>query len=386
MKRIARSPQRLVLVGAGHAHAQVLRSWASAPLPGVELVLVSPTRHAPYSGMVPGWLAGHYRFDEIVVDAVALARAAGARWMASEVQALDTAAQTLRLADGTVLPWTLLSLNIGATLHPPAWAATQDGWRVLPLRPLGGLHHAWEALQHVAAPPPGVAAVGGGAAGVESLLAVLWRLRQRWPGAALPAHLFQREARLLPTLPPRAAQAAAAALVRAGVTLHVGVPFTAADAAALLAQTKPGAAATPPLLLWATGAQPHAWPVAGGLAADAAGFVAVDATLRSTSHPAVFAVGDCAGFSPALPKAGVYAVRMGPLLARNLRATLAGTPLQPYRPQRAALALLALGDREALATRGGWTLAGGPALGRALWRWKDRIDRGFIDGFVRGDA
>jgi pyridine nucleotide-disulfide oxidoreductase family protein len=376
---------RLVLVGAGHAHAQVLRDCARAPVPGVELVLVSPARWAPYSGMVPGWLAGHYRFDEIVVDAAALARAAGARWIEDEVRSLDASAQTLQLARGEVLDWTLLSLNIGSTLRPPAWLAAQPGLRLLPLRPLGGLHRAWEALQHDTAPPAAVAAVGGGAAGVESLLAVLWRLRRRWPGAALPAHLFQREDRLLPALPPRAARAAAAALARAGVSLHLGAPFAAEQAAALAATAGP-AGASAPLLLWATGAQPHRWPVAGGLAADAAGFVAVDAALRSVSHPSVFAVGDGAGFTPPLPKAGVYAVRMGPLLARNLRAALAGRPLQPYRPQRAALALLALGDRQALATRGGWTLAGGPLLGRALWHWKDHIDRGFIDGFVRDPA
>lgn len=371
-------PPRLMLVGAGHAHAQVLRDWARRPVPGVELVLVSPTRFAPYSGMVPGWLAGHYRFDEVVVDAATLAREAGARWVEAEVRSLDAGAQTLQLSDGEVLHWTLLSLNIGSTLRPPGWVGAHAGLRLLPLRPLGGLHQAWDALQHEAAPPAAVAAVGGGAAGVESLLAVLWRLRQRWPGAVLPAHLFQRDARLLPTLPPRAAQAVGQALAQAGVTLHLGTPFTPASLALLL-PAAPGL----PLLLWATGAQPHAWPVAGGLAADGDGFVAVDATLRSLSHPAVFAVGDCAGFTPSLPKAGVYAVRMGPLLSGNLRAALAGGPMRAYRPQRVALALLALGGRQALATRGGWTLAGGPLLGRALWRWKDRIDRGFIGGFAR---
>jgi NADH dehydrogenase FAD-containing subunit len=375
--------RRVVLVGAGHAHALLLRDWARQPVPGVELVLVSPTRWAPYSGMVPGWLAGHYRFEDTVIDAAALARAAGARWVEHEVRALDAARGTLSLDRGGPLQADWISLNIGSTLHPPAWLTGQEGLRLLPLRPLWGLRPAWEAVLQDPAPPAAVAAVGGGAAGVESLLAILWRLRQRWPGAVIPAHLFQRESRLLPSMPLRAAQAAAQALTRAGVRLHLGTPFGPGPARLLHAARPTGMAAGAPLLIWAAGAQPHAWPVSGGLAADAAGFVAVDATLRSVSHPRVLAAGDCAGFTPPLPKAGVQAVRMGPGLTHNLRAALAGRPLQAVPLAPAALALLALGDRQALATRGGWVLTGGPRLGRVLWRWKDRIDRGFVGGFVR---
>ena len=130
-------------------------------------------------------------------------------------------------------------------------------------------------------------------------------------------------------------------------------------------------------------------------------FIRVDAQLRSVSHPQVFAVGDCAhwsGDAPAagttgaraddgagLPKAGVYAVRMGPVLARNLRAALGqGAPVD-YRPQRRFLALLATADRQAIAAWNGWS-AQGPRLGRWLWRWKDRIDRGFLRRFERTGA
>ena len=113
--------------------------------------------------------------------------------------------------------------------------------------------------------------------------------------------------------------------------------------------------------------------MAGGLAADAAGFVQVDAALRSVSHPEVFAVGDAAGATPPLPKAGVYAVRQGPVLADNLRAVLGGRAPRSYRPQRRALALLATGDGGAIAAWGPHA-AQGPGWG---W-WKDRIDRDFI--------
>ncbi len=366
--------KQLLLVGAGHAHAQVLQGWARAPLPGVALTVVSPQALAPYSGMVPGWLAGHYRFDEIVIDFEALARAAGARWVAGELHALDTAAQTLRLAGGERLPYTLLSLNVGSTLRPPPLA----GARVLSLRPLSALRPAWEALlrEWQAADtrlPLHVAAVGGGAAGVESVLAVVAQLRRLRPDRAVSGALYSRGPQLLPGLAAMARRAAERALAAAGVALKLGV---AGDA-----QTLAGAG----LVLWATGAQAHDWQRdaarRGGLAASDDGFVRIDAQLRSISHPTVFVVGDGAHWSQdgdgaALPKAGVYAVRQGPVLLHNLRAALGGGTLQAYVPQRRFLALLATGDGRAIAARGPFG-----AHGRWAWRWKDRIDRGFVDRF-----
>jgi pyridine nucleotide-disulfide oxidoreductase family protein len=363
--------KRLVLVGAGHAHAQVLLDWARAPLPGVELVLVSPLALAPYSGMVPGWLAGHYRFDEIVIDFAALARAAGARWVQDELVALDAGARQLRLAGGGVLDYSLLSLNVGSTLRPPA----VPGATVLSLRPLSALRPAWEAFlrqwqDSADTAPLRVVAVGAGAAGFESVLAVLAQLRRLRPQRPVTAALLSR-GQLLPGLAPRARQAAARTLAAAGVVWHEGL------------EGHPENLAGAGLVLWATGAQAHDWQrdtqTRGGLAAHADGFIAITPTLQSLSHPEVFAVGDGAhwGLDAPLPKAGVYAVRQGPVLTANLRAALRGEPLQAYRPQRRYLALLATADGRAIAARGGLG-----ASGRWAWRWKDHIDRGFVSRFA----
>lgn len=363
--------KRLLLVGAGHAHAQVLQGWARAPLPGVELVVVSPQALAPYSGMVPGWLAGHYRFDEIVIDFAALARAAGARWVADELHALDAGAQQVRLAGGEVLPYTLLSLNVGSTLRPPVL----PGARVLSLRPLSALRPAWEAVLDEwrtagSTAPLHVAAVGGGAAGFESVLAAVAHLRRLRPDRDVRGSLFSRGAELLPGTARAARRAAERALAAAGVALRLGTPGDASTLA--------GAG----LVLWATGAQAHDWQRdasrRGGLAASDEGFIVVDAQLRSSSHPGVFAVGDGAHWPAGapLPKAGVYAVRQGPVLLANLRAALTGGALRAYAPQRQFLALLATADGRAIAARGPWG-----AHGRWAWHWKDRIDRGFIGRF-----
>jgi pyridine nucleotide-disulfide oxidoreductase family protein len=362
--------KRLVLAGAGHAHALVLRGLALAPLAGVELTVVAPQPLAPYSGMVPGWLAGRYAFDEIVLDVPRLCAAAGARWIVGEIGALDPARRRLRLADGDELPYDTLSLNVGSTLRPPPTSHAL----MLPLRPLAELQRRYDALlARLAADhadgPLFVTAVGGGAAGFEALLGVLARLRAT---LARPVHgaWIIRGLELLPGLSAPARRAALRALQRAGVTVQLGTAWCDAK--------DHGS----DIVLWATGGEALDWqrdPARrGALAVDAQGFVRIDAQLRSVSHPQVFAVGDCARWADhALPKAGVYAVRMGPVLAHNLRAAL-GAPLQPRRfsPQPRVLALLATGDGRAIASRGPFG-----AQGRWVWHWKDHVDRRFLAQF-----
>jgi pyridine nucleotide-disulfide oxidoreductase family protein len=361
--------KRLLLVGAGHAHAQVLKDWIARPLPGCAVTVVSPHAVTPYSGMVPGWLAGSYRFDEIGIDFAALAAAAGAAFRRDEMTGLDPAQRQVLLRSGGVLPYDVLSLNVGSTLNPPS-ALRGGRARILALRPLGELHPAWEAVLGDAAlaaadGPLVVTAVGGGAAGVESLLAALKRLRELRRGRPVQGVLISASAAIVPGLAPAAARSARAALVQAGVAVHTGC------------EADDSLARSSDLVLWATGAEAHAWQGRCSLALSERGFIRVDAHLRSCSHPEVHAVGDCAEWAPPLPKAGVFAVRMGPVLSRNLRAALgAGSPA-PYVPQRRYLALLATADGRAIASWGRWSLEG-----RWLWRWKDRIDRAFVRRFA----
>jgi NADH dehydrogenase FAD-containing subunit len=324
--------------------------------------------------MVPGGLAGLYRFDEIVIDfpvLVSAAGAAGARWVQGEVHALDPARRQVTLTDGTTLDYDLLSLNIGSTLNPPQAEHAQ----VLPLRPLAMLRRHYEPLldrwrDDRASRPFVVTAVGGGAAGFEALLAVLQRLRRLRPDRVGHGGLLTRGSVLLPGLAPAARRAAQRALDRNGVTVQLGSAWC-----------EPVDQSSD-VVLWATGAEAHGWqrdPARrGALAVDDGGFVQIDAKLRSVSHAQVFAAGDCASWAGAgLPKAGVHAVRMGPVLADNLRAALtAGGDFKRHRPQRQFLALLATGDGRAIASRGPFG-----AEGAWAWRWKDQIDRRFLQQF-----
>ena len=360
--------KRLLLVGAGHAHAQVLLDLAQSPIPGVEITVVSPHCLAPYSGMVPGWLAGLYAFDDIVIDFSKLCAAAGARWMQGELDSLDTQQRSMRLNTGEQVDYDILSLNVGSTLQPPSMV----GVEVLALRPLSELRGGFESLlqRWQASASDGdftVTAVGGGAAGFESLLAMVQRQRR------VHGRLVTRGNTLLPSVSAVARRAAAFALADAGIQVQLGTDWSES------------AGATSDLVLWATGAQAHAWQTdparRGALAVSSRGFIRVDDQLRSVSQPQVFAVGDCCEWASPLPKAGVYAVRMGPVLVHNLRAALGVGSDMPFRPQHQFLALLATGNSRAIASRG---VLG--AEGRWVWRWKDHIDRSFIRRFDMGGA
>ncbi len=358
--------KRLLLIGAGHAHAQVLKDWISAPVPDTELVVVSPHALAPYSGMVPGWLAGTYRYDEICIAFDALAAAAGARFVEGELSGLEPDHHRVQLANGAALDYDLLSLNVGSTLNAPQ----VDGVRVLALRPLGRLRASWDAPQGELAREAShqalaVTMVGGGAAGVEALLAALVRLRALQPARPIRARLISLSPTLLTGAAPSAARSAQAALAAAGVQVRLGTAYRDALAEAS------------DLLLWAAGAEAHDWQRSCGLAVSERGFIRVDERLRSLSHPQVHAVGDCAEWADPLPKAGVYAVRMGPVLSRNLRAALGvGEPVG-YVPQRRVLSLLSTADSSAIASWGRWSVRG-----QWVWRLKDRIDRAFVQRYA----
>lgn len=370
--------KRLVLVGAGHAHAQVLLALRAREPGDIDVTLVSPDALAPYSGMMPGWMAGHYGWDECCIDFEGLCRAAGARFVHDAGRSLDPAGQAVRLAGGARIDYDILSLDIGAT----ALSLAEDGGRLVAMRPLARLKAHWDRLRaEVRALAPGstyrVVMVGAGAAGVESLLATRRQLGAWAPDVHIACVLAANGESLLPALARRAGRLVEAHLRRNGIGVVRGFEAHGTDRSGV--RGRDGKHLQADLVLWATGAAAHAWPVAAGLAQDDAGFIRVDATLRSVSHPNVFAAGDCAGLPEPVPKAGVFAVRMGPVLAHNLHAALHGLPLRMYRPQRRNLVLLGTGDGSAVASWGPFAWQG-----RWVWRWKERIDRRFIARYNGG--
>jgi len=367
--------QDLVLLGGGHSHVAVVRAFGMHPVPGVRVTLVSRDVHTPYSGMLPGLVAGHYAFDDCHIDLRPLCESSGVRLIHGEVDSLDPARSIVGIAGRGELRYDWASVNIGSR---PSLAGIEGASRHgVSVKPIDGFLASWQSILGELRDDPRPArllVVGGGAAGVEIALACDWRARQVLGGgaAALRIGIVDSGTDILPRHNPLVRRYLLRELSRRGVAVHCGVRVSAADAGGL--RLADGRRIDAEHLVWATNAAAAAWPAEAGLACDAAGFVRVDASLRSLSHPRVFAAGDIAALPEPRPKSGVYAVREGVVLARNLRRAVLGEQPLAYRPQRRFLSLLSTGDRRAVVSRG--PIFG---AGRWAWRWKDRIDRNFME-------
>ena len=371
----------LVLVGGGHSHVIVLRRLGMRPIPGVRITVVARDLHAPYSGMLPGLIAGLYGFDDVHIDLGPLARFAGARLFHAEAVGLDLDRRTVLCRDRPPVPYDVLSIDVGIAPRLDVAGAVEHA---VPVKPIGGLVARWERLERRVRESPRrlrVATVGAGAAGVELTLAMQHalstRARDESGGFHVPEfHLFGAAPTLLPTHNRGARRRFGRVLAARDVHLHLGTRISRVEPGRL--ETTRGESLEVDEVVWATAAAPPPWPAASGLAVDGAGFIAVDATLQSTSHPGVFAAGDVAAvLDHPREKAGVFAVRQGAPLAANLRRALLGKRLRPFSPQRRFLSLVSTGDRYAVASRGRMS-----AEGAWVWRWKDWIDRRFMRRFT----
>lgn len=377
----------LVLVGGGHAHVQVIRRWMMDPLPDVRLTVVLDRPEAVYSGMVPGFVAGDYRPEELEIDVVPLARRAGARVILAAATRIVPEQKRIELQSRPPIHYDVASLDVGSTvkgLDKPGVAKF-----ALPTRPIRGFvdEVRRRASQLVPSKPeddsvtaPRIALVGGGAAGVEIALTLEAYLRGE--GTTPDVFLVTESDSILPGSSRALQRVARRELRRRGVEHQAGQRVARVEPEGLV--TEDGTRLPADLVVWATGAAPIALIEASPLPKDDRGFVRVDAHFAVEGHEGLFAVGDCASLTPFpwVPKAGVHAVRGGPVLDDCLRATLRGRPLRAHKPQRDFLALLNLGEGRALG--GKWGFA---TRGKWVWRWKDRIDRRFMERFqVLGDA
>jgi pyridine nucleotide-disulfide oxidoreductase family protein len=369
--------KQLVLVGGGHAHALVLRILIDEPEPDIALTLVAPERLSPYSGMLPGHIAGLYTRDEMHIDLVRLAQRLGARFVADKAVAFDGAGRTVTLAGGEVIDYDVLSIDIGIT--PDIAAIEGADEHALAVKPIGDLLEKIDRLIASARKPGGpkrFAIVGGGAAGICLAFALAARLRADGGDRQGFSFVVVTAGELLPEVNALARRLVRRALKRRGIELatHSRVRSIDADGLAL----EDGEAIAADAVLVTSHAMAPPVLANGDLALDDRGFLAIDETLRVIGQDAVFAAGDCATMiDHPRPKAGVFAVRQGEPLAANLRAALRGEPLRRHVPQKDWLMLIASADGRAIASRGAWFAYGG----RLAWWLKDRIDRRFMELF-----
>ncbi len=371
----------IVLIGGGHSHVGVLRSFGMQPMRGVRLTLICTDAHTPYSGMLPGYVAGHYDFDAVHIDLSRLATFAGARFICAEVTGIDRAAHKVLLRGRPPIAYDRVAVNIGST--PQVNQIPGAAEHAVPVKPIFQFNQRWLALLERVRQHAGglcIAVVGGGAGGVELLLAMQYRLcnelrnLKRNP-AELAFALFTADSSILPTHNAGVRRKFAEVLRQRGVQVFTGAAVQKVEAGRL--QTAAGRWFDADEIVWVTQAGGVPWLAETGLALDDRGFVRVNAHLQSVTDPHVFAAGDVASLDHrALEKAGVFAVRMARPLAENLRRSVQEHTLQVYRPQRRWLALISTGDRYAVASRGALGFSGA-----WVWRWKDSIDRRFMRRF-----
>jgi selenide, water dikinase len=359
---------RLVIVGGGHAHLFVLEAFARQPEPGVRLQLISPHERSVYTGMAPGVIAEQYRLDEAEIDVRRLTERAGGEFLGDRVVGMDPRAGSLELAGGGRVPYDVLSLDIGGR---PAGAE-----RIAPEAPAVVVKPIEEAVRGIAealaSAPRRAVVVGAGAGGCDLAFALARRL------GAGAVSVCDADPRPLLARGERASRLVEKSFSERGVSFLGGARARRVERGRV--ELDDGRSLAADLVVWSTGAVGPALLRASGLPVDERGFLRVESTLRCVGVPALYAAGDCATIDehPDLPKAGVYAVRQGPVLARNLRDAIRGRPPgKRFRPQREFLALINTADGKAILSYGKVALRGCLA-----WRLKDRIDRAFVRRFA----
>ncbi len=364
----------IALIGAGHTHALFLRKWAMAPVAGARLTLINPGPTAPYSGMLPGHIAGHYQQSDLEIDLIKLARFANARLVLAAATAISCKNQRISVEGQADISYDIASIDIGITTAIPSIPGFTA--HALGAKPLPNYSAAWQQfLGAVSARslPPEVAVIGGGVAGVELALAMMHRLKSEGFPAAIITVLEAQNAPL-GGISKGAQSALLQHMQQRGIRLETGAAITEItnNTIHLASGRKIPAAFT----VAAAAPRPHSWLAQTGLA-NKDGYIEVGSTLQSCVDPNIYATGDCADltFAPR-PKAGVFAVRQAPILYHNLRANLLGQAPKHFRPQKSYLKLISTGNKGAIADKAGLTLDG-----PILWRWKDRIDRKFMRKF-----
>ena len=361
---------RLIMAGGGHAQLSVLETLAQKSL-GIDAVLITPSPYQIYSGVLPGWIAGHYSLSECRIDLRPLAASAGARLIFAQVVGIDAKQYRISRSDGMHLDYDGLSLDVGSEAD---LSLLEVAKRLLPIKPLGNFVQRWPAIL---TPHPNRTVSAGGGGG---------RRRCGWRRAGICRAICFCHATVQASFSRvgRFGGRHLAGSVQSGVKRHVAVRCWSSAALRCISASSGylqkglrfpnGQSLLADCIIAATGARPSAWLCNSGLALDEQGYVLVESQHRSISHFNVFAAGDvCMRSDIQLAHSGVHAVFAGPVLAHNLIAAINGRILKSYWPRKKSLYLLATGPKHAIASWGAFS-----AQGHWVWRWKDWIDRRFM--------
>lgn len=380
--------KKLLLIGAGHAHIGLLRRLADKRLENIESIKVTLLTEQPqalYSGMLPGWMAGHYSLSDISINAQALCVQAGVRFIQQPLAAIDASAKQVTTSDSTSFDYDVLSLNTGADTDL-SWLKTDnsvktnsdtnananastDDHTIIAIRPLHHFVQQWQQVLDDARDSSHykLAVIGAGAAAAELVMAAQFALQQINPNHQ--AYLICGNDLLL-GFHKRFKRQAIEQLNRNDVEIvYERATNYSAGKLHTSAQSLPMDA-----VIAATGVTGSAWSTHTDLQTVDGGFIAVNEVQQSISHPNVFAVGDVATrVDREMAHSGVHAVFGGVVEADNLLAYLADEPLKTYQPKNRTLYLLSCGDKYAIGSWGKYSIQG-----HWVWQLKRYIDKRFV--------
>lgn len=379
----------VVFIGGGHSHAIALKMLAMKSIPGVRFTLISSDVQTPYSGMLPGLIAGHYSYDQTHIDLGRLSKACGVRFIEDTVIGLDTTTQTIHCKNHPSFGYDILSIDIGST--PDKASVKGAAQHATGVKPVPVFLEYWRALQHrlintKAKETVRIGTVGGGASAVEVLLAMQHHLSHlpelnTESAPHIEYHIVSSAKEILTQHNKKVRQHYSTLLSKRGVQVHSDFRVTNIEPVedhsrihAKLLHSANGDTVELDEVIWTTSAKGATWPAKSGISCNSDGFICVNDSLQTLSHPNIFACGDIADMiNHPRPKAGVFAVRQGAPLADNILRSLRDKPLKPFQPQHLFLSLVSTGDQYAVASRGRWSLSG-----KWVWRWKNHIDNQFM--------
>jgi len=377
----------LVLIGGGHSHVAVLKKFGMNPIPGLQITLITRDVHTPYSGMLPGYIAGHYSYDESHIDLRPLAKFCGARLIHASATYLELENKQVICGERPPIAYDVLSINTGST--PSHIEVPGSKQHALAVKPINEFLDGWDEVMQRVLESKGdfeVVVVGSGAGGVEVALATQFHLEQLLKEHALSAKklsfkLIAGSNAVLSSHNNAIQKLFKEVMAERDIFVYSGVKAQSVNEHTI--QLDNGETVQADAIIWATHASAPGWYKESGLAVDDKGFIEINDSLQSVSHQDVlqsishqnvFAAGDIASVVDyPRPKSGVFAVRQGPPLYKNIRRALTNKPLKKHIPQISFLSLISTGDKCAIGSRGPFTFKG-----CWIWKLKDYIDREFM--------
>ncbi|MGZ8236881.1 MAG: selenide, water dikinase SelD [Methylobacter sp.] len=386
-KSIAPIVSDLVLLGGGHANIQVLKMMAMNPIGGLRITLISDQTHSPYSGMVPGYLAGYYSYEECHFDLRRICEELGQRFIKAKIIGIDPQRKKIQLENRAEISYDCASINVGIEPKPIENSSQEPTVKLIPLKPISRFIVHWDQLisdlkNYQGKEPLQLAMVGAGASGVEiSIILKMLIDQNRWNAQV---SLIHRHEFLVSAKDLRAQRQLLKTLNELNIKVLQNTEVLEVHDNGLVLKSSQGHTHTEAFyraLIATQASSPH-WFKSSGLPVNQQGFLKVTEKLLVENEDALFAAGDCIHFSPSpLKKAGVYAVRQGMILEHNIRAFFTRKPsLKTFHPKKNVLSLITIGDRKALVHQDDFSMLRwlSPSL---LWTVKDGIDRRFMKRF-----